>query len=314
MAARPEISVAIPLYRELKNLPELRDRLDAVLKALELPYEVVLVDDGSDDGQWQLMTEYAQQEEFRAIRLARNFGLQAAATAALSATRGRAVILMDGDLQDPPELIPELVARWREGYQVVTTVKSSRPEGILKRLGFSFFYALFGWLAEVDLKRHSGLFSLMDRRAVDALLALPERRRYLPGLRAWTGFRQATVSFTRGSRYAGRPQGLRGLARMALDAIFSFSKLPLRAGIACGTLMGILALGAAGVIVALRLRDPDMQVGWASIMTTIVMVGAINLLFLGIVAEYLGRIYDEVQQRPLYIVSEETSAPPEDPS
>ncbi len=306
MTEAPILSVAVPLYRERQTVAELHRRIAAALDPLGIAYEVVLVDDGSDDGQWDAIAPLAARDpRVRAIRLARNFGLQAAATAALAETRGRAVVLMDGDLQDPPELIPALLEKWREGFDIVATAKESRPEGLLKRLAFRAFYRVFALMSDVPLQAESGLFSLMDRRVVDTLVAMPERFRFLPGLRTWTGFRTATVGYPRGSRHAGTPTSTRKLVRMAVDALLSFSTLPLRLIIVLGSLLVLASLVGIGIIVWLRLaHGPEVIPGWASQMVAVIFMGAIQIVFLGVIAEYLGRIYHEVKGRPIYVVSE----------
>ncbi len=300
----PELSVAIPLYRERDVIPELVRRLVASLDALRMSWEIVLVDDGSDDDQWSLI-EAASREHagLRGVRLARNFGLQAAATAALASTRGRVVVLMDGDLQDPPELIGELIAKWRAGAEVVLTRKASRRENALKRLAFASFYRVFGWFGDVSLD-DGGLFSLMDRKVVDAVLTLNERTRYLPALRAWTGFRRDELVFDRHARFAGRPQSTLRLMAMAFSALIAFSKAPLRLAIVCGVGFASLGFLAVGWIVWLKLSGrADIQ-GWSSTIATMLLIGGVQLAFLGVVAEYLGRVFDEVKGRPIYIVSE----------
>lgn len=306
----PTLSIVVPLYREQATIPELVRRVLAAVAPVQADFELVLVDDGSDDGQWEaIRAEAAREPRVRGVRLARNFGLQAAATAALAEARGRAVVLMDGDLQDPPELIPSLLAKWREGFEVVLTVKDSRPERWALRLAFAGFHRLFGLVSEVPVTLHSGLFSLLDRKAVDALLTLPERVRYLPGLRAWVGHRTATVHYAREKRFAGRPQGVRRLIAMAVDALLSFTTLPLRLIVWLGLFLVMASVLGMAAIVWIRLRWPDVIVGWASQLTTTIFMGAIQLVFLGVLAEYLGRIYTEVKARPIFLVSERTPQP-----
>ena len=307
---RAKLSVAIPLYREKQTIPELHRRLTATLRATEPEYEIIFVDDGSDDGQWEVLSSIARVDpSVRALRLARNFGLQAAATAALAETTGDAVVLMDGDLQDPPELIPTLLTQWRAGAEVVVTAKSSRPEGLLKRLAFRGFYAIFRSISDVDLQPESGLFSLMDRKVVDSVLLLRERVRFLPGLRSWTGFRSTVVVYDRDKRYAGKPQSTRKLIKMAIDGILSFSTFPLRLAIVAGLFLAFVSFMGIGAIAYLRMTSrPEVIPGWASQMVAVMFMGAIQLIFLGVVAEYLGRIYQEVKARPIFIVSERLCA------
>ena len=308
----PEISVAVPLFDEQAVVGELCRRVREALDGAKLDWELVLVDDGSRDRTWELVrAEAARDPRVRGLRLSRNFGLQPAATCALRSARGRAVVLMDGDLQDPPEMIPEMVARWRAGAEVVYTVKTDRDEPFWRKLCFGVFHCLFRSLAGEMMVPGAGLFSLLDRKAVDAVVSFGERHRYLPGLRFWTGFRQEEMRFARPARAGGAPkQNFRRLAALALDGLLSFSKLPLRLATVLGlAISGLSFLGMLAVI-AVKLyslwRAPALAVpGWASYMTAIAFFGGVQLLFLGVIGEYVGRIYDEVKGRPVYLVAEE---------
>ena len=312
----PILSIVVPIKDEIRTLPELTSRLDAVLDDDLADAEIVFVDDGSVDGSREWIAErHGTDPRIRLVALSRNFGHQAAVTAGLAHATGRAVVLMDGDLQDPPEVIPQLVAAWREGHEVVHTVKRSRRESWPRRLAFRVFYRLMGMVSETDFPSQSGIFSLLDRRAADHLLALPERNRYLAGLKSWIGYRQTRVEYDREARHAGPPrQSVARLVRLALDGIFSFSNLPLR----IATLLGLVVSAVAFVIMAtvlyLRLFTDRAILGWASLMTSILFLGGVVLVTIGIIGEYVGRIYDEVKRRPLYIVEErlgveEPSAP-----
>jgi dolichol-phosphate mannosyltransferase len=322
MPQSPEISVCVPLFNEEAVVVELCRRVREALSPTGMDWELVLVDDGSRDRTWELIRAECAKEikgsgpfisRIRGVRLSRNFGLQPAASCALRSARGRAVVLMDGDLQDPPEMIPEMVARWKAGAEVVYTVKTGRDEPALRRFCFAAFHALFRRLAGEMMVPGAGLFSLMDRRALDALLSFGERHRYLPGLRFWVGFRQEALPFSRPARAAGQPkQSLRRLIALAFDGLLSFSKLPLRLATVLGLVVSFLSFVAALVFVGVKIYAvthdlPKLSIpGWASFMTAISFFGGMQLLFLGIIGEYIGRIYDEVKGRPVYLVAEET--------
>ncbi len=303
----PEISVCAPIFCEEGTLRELYRRTRAALEGKVASWELIFVDDGSTDRTWKIIGELAAEDaRVRGVRLSRNFGLSAAASAALASARGRAVGLMDGDLQDPPEVIPELVARWRAGAEVVYTVKSRRGEGPLRRLCFWMFHRIFSRVSRVGARAGSGLFSLLDRKAADALLGLPESHRYLPGLRFWVGFRQEEVSYARPDRPVGQPrQSFRRLLSLAADGILSFSVLPLRLAVWLGLVVSILSFLGIAAIVSIKLFTALAIEGWSSYMVTITFFGGVQLLFLGVLGEYVGRIYDEVKRRPVWVVAEE---------
>ena len=297
-------SIVIPIYNEEKILGELFERLAAVTAALDAPYEVLLVDDGSRDRSFEIMTGlHRRDQRFKAIRLSRNFGHQVAITAGMAMASGDAVLLMDGDLQDPPELIPEMIARWKEGNEVVYTVKRSRKENPLKRLAFRSFYRVLHALSTIDIPMDAGNFSLLDRRVVDILKQMPERNRYISGMRAWTGFRQTAVMYDRDPRFAGKPQmSLRRLIQLALDGIFSFSNVPLRLAVYVGLLTAAAAFAGGLVVIYARIFTDKAILGWASTILSILFVGGMILLTLGVIGEYISRIYEEVKNRPLYVI------------
>lgn len=299
-------SIIIPIYNEELTLPELRTRLIAATAALDEPFEVLLIDDGSKDRSFELMKEIHHRDaRFKILRLSRNFGHQIAISAGMDLAKGDAVILMDGDLQDPPELLPQMIARWKEGYDVVYTVKTSRKENRLKRLAFTAFYRILHALSSVKIPMDAGNFSLMDRKVVEVMKQIPERHRYISGLRAWVGFRQIGIEYDRGARFAGEPQmSLRRLFSLAFDGIFSFSNIPLRAATYIGFLAALIAFGGGIFVLYEKLFTDKAILGWASTIVTITFLGGLTLMTLGIMGEYLGRIYDEVKQRPLYIISE----------
>lgn len=263
----PQLAVVIPIFNEAATLPELFRRLTVALAAVDLSYEIVFVDDGSRDESPRLLADFAKADErVRVITLSRNFGHQPALSAGLDFAKGAAVIMMDGDLQDPPELLPELIRVWLDGAEVVMTVKSRRDESWPLRLAFDGFYRVLGALSRTEIPAGAGIFCLMDRRVVDVLVSLPERSRYLVGLREWLGFRRAVVHYERPRRHAGRSRvGLLGLTRLAFDAIFSFSVIPLRLITMLGFVMASASFLGGAFIVALRLFTDRVDVpGWAS--------------------------------------------------
>jgi len=306
-AERPLLSVVVPIKDEIETLPELSRRLADVLTGELSDAEIVFVDDGSSDGSARWIAErHADDARVKLVRLSRNFGHQAAVTAGLAHASGRAVVLMDGDLQDPPELIPALVGKWREENEIVHTVKTRRQESWARRIAFRAFYRMIRSLSsETDLPVQAGLFSLLDRRVVDELSRLPERNRYLAGLRSWVGFRQAAVEYERDARWSGAPRVSVGrLFRLAFDGIFSFSNLPLRLATVLGLVVSLVAFLLMATILYLRLFTDLAILGWASLMTSILFLGGVILVTIGIIGEYTGRIYDEVKRRPLYVVAE----------
>jgi glycosyltransferase involved in cell wall biosynthesis len=299
-------SIIIPIYNEESTLPELRNRLADAAGLLDMPFEVILIDDGSKDKSFAIMKEiHAQDARFKIIRLSRNFGHQIAISAGMDLAQGDAVILMDGDLQDPPELLPQMIAKWREGYQVVYTIKTSRKEASVKRLAFKAFYRVLHALSSIRIPMDAGNFSLMDRRVVEIMKQIPERHRYISGLRAWVGFRQIGIEYDRGARYAGQPQmSINRLVQLALDGIFSFSNVPLRTASYVGCAAAMVAFAGGLYVIYEKLFTDKALLGWASTICTITFLGGLILMTLGIIGEYVGRIYDEVKQRPLYIISE----------
>jgi len=270
----------------------------------DVPFELVIADDGSRDGTNAILQEIAAADErVKVITLARNFGHQAALTAALEHSSGDVVVMLDGDLQDPPELIPDMVDRWREGADVVYAVRSMRQgETAFKRTTARWFYKLFRALADIDLTPESGDFRLMDRRPLDALLAMPERNRFLRGMSVWVGFTQTAVTFEREARSAGRTKYTLGrMLRFSFDAITSFSYRPLQ----FATLLGFVFSAFSFLLIPLSIAARYTNIYERGVPTTIVVVallGGIQLICVGIIGEYVGRIYDEVKHRPLYVV------------
>lgn len=299
-------SIIIPIFNEELTLPELHARLTKVASQLDAPFEVILVDDGSKDRSYELLRGInAKDSRFKVIRLSRNFGHQVAISAGMDLAQGDAVLLMDGDLQDPPELLPQMIQHWKEGYQVVYTVKKSRKENPLKRLAFKTFYRVLHALSSIDIPMDAGNFSLLDRRVVQILHDMPERNRYISGMRAWTGFKQIAVYYDRDPRFAGKPQmSFRRLIHLALDGIFSFSNAPLRLAIYLGLFTATVSFMGGLYVLYSKLFTDKAILGWASTIISILFMGGMILLTLGVIGEYISRIYEEVKNRPLYIIQE----------
>lgn len=306
------IAIVIPIFNEEAVLPELFARLTALFdRDLQFTWRVVLVDDGSRDRSVDLIRAQASRDgRFEIVELSRNFGFQSALSAGIvRAADADAVVTMDADLQDPPEVIPALVAAWRDGAEIVRATRRSRSEKGLRRAGFDLFHALYGRLIDYRIEPNSGTFGLLGRTAVAAFNQLPERHRFFPGLRAWLGFTSVDVPYDRRERAAGEPQqNLRRLIRYALDGLFSFSHLPLRLLTYSG--LFIAAAGfAIGVFFAVRriIGIESAQTGFTTLVTLLLFIGGVQLIGIGILGEYLGRVYDEVKQRPNYIVKASSS-------
>lgn len=303
----PHISVAIPLHDEELVFPELMRRLTAVLDGLPGgPHEIVVVDDGSRDRTFELVREeVARDPRVVGVRLSRNFGHQAALTAALETVTGDVVIVMDGDLQDRPEEIPRFLAEYERGHDVVFAQRTQRKEGLARRASYFLFYRLLNSLSDVEVPVDSGDFALLSRRVVDQLNQLPERHRYLRGLRSWVGFRQVGIPVERDRRAGGEPSyTLTKLLRLAFDGIFAFSVTPLRAAWILGAVAsGVASLYALWAIFERLFLGTSPQ-GFTALIVAITFFAGIQLLFLGLIGEYLGRVYDEAKGRPHFIVTD----------
>ena len=301
--ARPVLSIVVPLFNEQETLPILYRRLSSTVARCGIDSEFLFVDDGSTDLTAGLLDELAAQDpRILVIHLSRNFGHQAAVTAGLDLARGEAVVVMDGDLQDPPELLPRLLAEWRNGAEVVYAIRTQRKEGLLFRLGYWAFYRLLHRLADQEIPRDAGDFCLMDRSVVEAIRQFPERDRFVRGLRAYVGFRQVGLPYERYARLAGTPKyTLRKLAALAIDGLFDFSGWPLRAVAISGALTMLLGLMLSGITVIdaiTRLAEP--RFAWL-LLSALALTTGMQLLALGILGEYLRRIFREVKGRPSYI-------------
>jgi polyisoprenyl-phosphate glycosyltransferase len=299
----PDLSVVIPVYNEDKNLPLLYSRLTNVLKASEPNYEIVFVDDGSRDESLKLLHQFAAEDPYVTIvELARNFGHQVAISAGLDHSHGRAVIVMDADLQDPPETLPQFIAKWREGYDVVYAIRQQRIEGWLKQLAYRAFYRLLNRVANIDIPLDAGDFCIMDRRVVNLLMSMPERNRFVRGIRSWVGLDQVGLPYERHARHAGQPKyTLARLVYLALDGLVSFSYVPLRfisiLGISVSALSIIIAIAYAIIKLTVGLSPP----GFATLTVAIFFLAGIQLITIGVIGEYVGRIFEEVKRRPLYV-------------
>lgn len=304
----PKYSLVIPVYNEEKSLPEMYCRLCAVMEQLDGAVELLLVNDGSSDRSLQILRNL-QQTDSRVcyLSLARNFGHQIAVTAGLNFVRGRAIVILDADLQDPPELIFQLIEQWQQGYQVVYAQRTQRrQESWFKRFTAYFFYRLLKQLADVDIPTDTGDFCLLDRQVVDVLNTMPERNRYIRGLRSWIGFQQTAVKFKRDPRFAGEVKYTFGKSlALAVNGLVSFSKVPLRLSTYVGLLAAIAAILMAILVLYWRLVVPHSPLtGFTIILVAIFFLGAVQLVSIGILGEYIGRIYEEVKGRPLYTLAE----------
>jgi polyisoprenyl-phosphate glycosyltransferase len=307
----PVLSVVIPIHNEQDCLGELHRRLTAVLERLGLVYEVILVDDGSSDGSTETIRHLASVHPvIHGVVLSRNFGHQLAVTAGLHRARGEAVVVMDADLQDPPEIIPELVAEWEAGHEVVAAVREAREgETRFKQWTAAAFYRLLRRLTGLQLPVDAGDFRLLDRCVVDALREMPEQHRFVRGLTTWVGFRQTTVTYRRAARYAGETKyPLRRMVRLATSAVTSFSDAPLQLSTLFGFGAALAGLIAVPVVIVARLLGVAGLRGQTTVLVAVLVLCGLDLIAVGILGSYVGRLYDEAKRRPLYIVWEEVEA------
>lgn len=303
--AKVEISVAVPFYNEEKNISEFYERIKKVLESLKQSYEIVAVNDGSRDGTLEKLLDISKKDKaVKVVSLSRNFGLEAATTAALEHTSGEVVVLMDGDLQDAPEFIPTLLTKIEEGYDVVFAQHNKRKDPVFRQFLFSGFYAVMDLVSSYRLPLEAGHFSIMRRNVVEVLCQMGERNRYVAGLRSWVGFKQVAVDYEKQPRFAGKaPQTLPKLFKMGMDAMFSFSYVPLRVATYLGLVVSLVAFIAIADVLYAKFVAGTAILGWASPLVAILFIGGVELLILGIVGEYLARIYDEVKKRPYYVVA-----------
>jgi len=302
-----DYSIVAPIYNELENLPELHRRVSEVMSANRGTWELVLVDDGSSDGSTEAIRALAKRDKHvRPVIFARNFGHQPAITAGWDYARGSAVVIIDADLQDPPEVIPDLIAKWKEGFRVVYAVRAEREgESWFKKFTAAMFYRIIYRITDVKIPVDTGDFRLMDRKVVDVLKTMPERHRFPRGMAAWVGFRQIGVPYKRAARHAGVTKyPFKKMLKLALNAITGFSYFPLQ----LATYVGFAAAGLAAisipVVIVMRLLGSPFFEGQATTLISVLFLGGVQLISLGVLGEYIGRVYDEAKGRPLYIVSE----------
>lgn len=305
------ISLVVPCYNEQEVLNKLYDRVSPVLEKIGDDYEVILIDDGSVDRSLSIMEEiHGRDNRWKILSFSRNFGHQTAVSAGIHYSSGDCVVVIDADLQDPPELIPDLVAKWQEGYQVVYAVRKKRKEGMIKKFCYAAFYRLLACSSNISIPLDSGDFCLMDRAVVERIRSMPESNRFIRGLRAWVGFRQTGVEYERDARAAGKPSYTwKKLIHLAFDGIFSFSTMPLRMMTVFGLVISAFSfLFALYNFIQRIFVDFFMQYnfklvpGFATTIIAIFFLGGVQLICLGVIGEYIGRIYDEVKRRPLWVV------------
>lgn len=299
------LSVIIPVFNEGKNIQELHLRLRKVLKKIDGSYEVIFVNDGSHDNSLTAIKALRTGDKrVKFISFSRNFGHMPAVSAGLKYSKGDKIVIMDADLQDPPEAIVDLYRKSKEGFDVVYGIKKKRKEGILKRFLFTSFYKIFNSVSPYKMPLDAGTFSIIDEKVANVLRNLPEKNKYISGLRFWAGFTQIGVVYERGRRKSGKAVSLIKLFKLAIDGIISFSFLPLRIASIFGFLCASIALISIILVLILRIFFGIGIVGWASTMSTILLMAGVQLITLGIIGEYLARIYDEVKGRPEYVISE----------
>jgi dolichol-phosphate mannosyltransferase len=304
----PTFSIVVPIFNERESLPELYRRVNETMASTGETWELILVDDGSRDGSTDIIRNLGKQDpHVRPIIFARNFGHQIAITAGLDYSQGRAVVVMDADLQDPPEVVLELIAKWREGYQVAYAVRAEREgETWFKKTTASLFYRIIYRITDVKIPLDTGDFRLMDRQVVDVLKKMRERHRFPRGMVAWVGFRQAPVPYRRAARFAGETKyPFKKMVKLALDAVTSFSYFPLQMATYAGFVAAGVSIIAIPVVIVMRLFGHEAFLGQASTLLAVLFLGGVQLICVGVLGEYIGRVYDEVKARPLYIVSEE---------
>jgi polyisoprenyl-phosphate glycosyltransferase len=308
----PTFTIVAPNFNEAGSVDEFYRRLREIMEVLQEPWELVWVDDGSTDQSTEKIRELAHQDpHVRPVIFARNFGHQIAVTAGLDYSRGQAVIIMDSDLQDPPEVIPQMIAKWSEGYEVVYAVRKEREgETRFKLFTASLFYRIIYRITDVNIPLDTGDFRLLDRKVVDVLNSMRERYRFLRGMSAWVGFRQIGVPYKRAARFAGETKyPLKKMVKFASDAITGFSYFPLQVATYFGFISAGISILAIPVVIALRLAGSQAFFGQATTLIAVLFLGGVQLISLGILGEYIGRLYDEAKHRPLYIVREAPTDP-----
>ncbi len=303
------ISIVIPIYNEEETISALCSRLNEVFNKVDEEFEVIFVDDGSKDTSLMLINDiHNKNNRYKALSFSRNFGHQAAVTAGLMYAKGDAVIIIDGDLQDPPEIIPQFIDKWRGGYQVVYGVRRKRKELILKRFAYFIFYRILRYIADINIPLDSGDFCLMDSKVVKLLNSLPERGRFVRGLRSWVGFKQVGLEFDRDQRFVGKSKySFWKLLKLAFDGIFSFSEIPLKMVMLAGFIISGMSFVFVLYVVfnfflGIQMYLINKNPGWASLIVSITFLGGIQLIAIGILGEYLARVFEEVKRRPHFII------------
>ncbi|NMB55985.1 MAG: glycosyltransferase family 2 protein [Leptolinea sp.] len=312
MTSHPEFSIIIPVYNEKDCLQEMYRRVSEVMSSTGKTWEMVIIDDGSRDGSTEQIRDLGKLDKrVKPVIFARNFGHQIAVTAGLDYSQGNAVVIIDADLQDPPEVILDLIARWREGYEVVYAIRAEREgESWFKTFTASFFYRLIQKITDVNIPLDTGDFRLMDRKVVNVLNSMHERHRFLRGMSAWVGFKSIGVKYKRAARFAGETKyPLKKMLLLALNAITGFSYFPLQLATYVGFTAAGISIIIIPIVIIMRIVGSQAFFGQASTLLAVLFLGGVQLICLGILGEYIGRIYDEVKGRPLYIVSEAPEKP-----
>ena len=309
---KPTFTIIAPIFNELESLPELYARVRDVMQSTQEPWELILVDDGSSDGSTEIIRKLADTDpHVRLLIFARNFGHQIAVTAGLDYSQGDAVIIIDADLQDPPEVILRLIEKWREGYEVVYAVRKEREgETWFKKMSAALFYRLIFRITDVKIPLDTGDFRLLDRKVVAVMNKMREKHRFLRGMASWVGFKQIGVEYSRAARFAGKTKyPFKKMLKLALNATTSFSYVPLQIATYIGFIAAGLSIIAIPVVIILRVVGSPQFIGQATTLIMVLFFGGVQLVSLGIIGEYIGRIYDEVKGRPLYIITEEPDSP-----
>lgn len=301
-----EVSVVIPVYNEKQNLSELYQRLSKVLKSTGKKYEIIFINDGSTDNTSECIEQICKEDSsVKLIELSRNFGHMIALTAGLDFAKGHCICTMDGDLQHPPELIPELIKLWEQGYEIVNTIREDTPDiSLFKRKSSQLFYWIIGKISSTEITTNAADFRLLDKKVVESLKNMREHARFLRGLVGWLGFKKTHIRFKADPRFAGKPKySLRRMVSFAIKGIVSFSVIPLRFATLMGFLVSVISFLYATYAIYLRLFLKDAVIrGWTSVLASILFLGGIQLIAIGILGEYIAKIYEEVKKRPLYII------------
>lgn len=300
-----EISIVVPVYNEATNLHEFYKRITKTLRSLNLIYELIFVNDGSKDKSIEIIKKFSRKDrQVKFISFTRNFGQMAAISAGLQHAKGKKIIVMDADLQDPPEVIPKMYKKAKEGYEIVYGTKIKRKEGFIKRTLFELFYKILGNIAQLKMPPNAGTFSIIDNKVARTLVGLPERNKYFSGLRVWTGFSQTSITYERHARLSGKAKPLKSLFSLALNGLVSFSYLPLRVASLFGFFFAFTSFVLIAAVIIGRLVLGWGIVGWASSVSLTLFIGGVQLITLGIIGEYLARIFDEVKARPEFVIRE----------